>query len=171
MQHRHRVVLVAFSLLWTVQASVAQERAYGPGREFGLGVIIGEPAGISAKLWTSGTTAFDAGMGWSLDGDRVGNYRGSYIGGDRIHLHFDHLWHEMDAIPSTERFPVYYGIGAGFNSGGGYGNTLAVRGVLGVAWLPRGTPIDVFLELAPALQITPFTGFGVGLSLGARYFF
>jgi len=167
----HRVLLMALCIMWTIQASVAQQRAYEPGRDFGIGVIIGEPTGISAKLWTSGTTAFDAGIGWSLGADRFDRYSGSYIGGDRVHIHVDYLWHAMDAIQSTERFPVYYGIGGRLNSGGGWSSSFAVRGVIGIAWLPRSVPIDVFLELAPSLQLTPSTGFGLDLGLGARYFF
>jgi len=53
---------IALLLFFTVQGSVAQERG------FGLGVIIGEPTGISAKLWTSPVNAFDFGLGWSIGG-------------------------------------------------------------------------------------------------------
>jgi len=167
----HRGVLVALCLLWAAQGMVAQHLEYSPSRDFGIGVIIGEPTGISAKLWTSGTTAFDAGLGWSVGRDRVGRYYASYVGGNRVHLHVDHLWHAMDAIEATERFPVYYGIGGRINSGGGTNSSLAVRGVIGIAWLPRGTPVDVFLELAPSLELTPSSGFGLDAGLGARYYF
>ena len=37
---------------------------------FGLGIIFGEPTGLSAKLWTSKVNAFDFGLGWSVGGDR-----------------------------------------------------------------------------------------------------
>lgn len=39
--------VIALCLFLAVQGSVAQER------RFGLGVIIGEPTGISGKVWTS----------------------------------------------------------------------------------------------------------------------
>src|SRR5689334_22793050 len=96
-------------LCLAVQISNAQERS------FGLGVIIGEPSGISAKLWTSPTTAFDFGLGWSVGGDRVGHYEGEYDGSSRVHFHADYLWHSFEAIHSSERFPLYYGVGARFN--------------------------------------------------------
>jgi hypothetical protein len=157
--------VIALCLFLAVQGSVAQER------RFGLGVIIGEPTGISAKLWTSPVNAFDFGLGWSMGGDRIGKYDGYYNGGSRVHFHMDYLWHSFEAIHSTERFPLYYGIGGRINTGAGYNSSLAVRGVLGIAWLPRGTPIDVFLELAPSLQLTSSTGFGIDAGFGARYFF
>ena len=152
-------------LLVTVQTTMAQER------KFGLGIIIGEPSGLSAKLWTSNVNAFDFGLGWSIGGDRISRYDGSYNGGSRVHMHMDYLWHSFDAINSEERFPLYYGIGGRINSGAGYNSSAAVRGVIGVAWMPRQTPIDIFLELVPSLQLTSSTGFAIDAGLGARYYF
>jgi len=158
-------VVITLCFFFVVQVSHAQER------KFGLGVIIGEPTGISAKLWTSSITAFDFGLGWSMGGDRIGNYGGIYNGGSRTHFHMDYLWHAFEAIHSTERFPLYYGIGGRINTGAGYNSSLAVRGVFGIAWMPRETPVDVFLEIAPSLQLTSSTGFAIDASIGARYFF
>jgi hypothetical protein len=152
-------------LVLSATPSIAQERP------FGLGVIIGEPTGLSAKLWTSSVNAFDFGLGWSIGGDRIGKYKGLYDGGTRVHFHMDYLWHAFDAIHSSERFPLYYGIGGRLNTGAGYDNSLAVRGVFGIAWLPHATPIDVFLELVPSLQLTTSTGFSLDAGFGARYFF
>lgn len=155
----------ALCLFLAAQTSIAQDR------KFGLGVMVGEPTGLSAKLWTSSTTAFDFGLGWSVGGDRIGRYDGYYDGGSRIHFHMDYLWHAFDAIRATERFPLYYGIGGRINTGAGYRNSVAVRGVFGIAWLPRETSMDVFLEVAPSLQLSPSSGFGMDAALGARYFF
>ena len=157
--------IIALCIVLAVQGSVAQDRG------FGLGVIIGEPTGISAKLWTSSVNAFDFGLGWSIGGDRIGKDKGYSDGGSRVHFHMDYLWHAFNAIHSSERFPLYYGIGGRINTGGGYDASVAVRGVFGIAWLPHNTPIDVFLELVPSLQLTPSTGFGIDAGIGARYFF
>jgi hypothetical protein len=156
---------IAFCLFLGVQSSIAQNR------NFGLGVIIGEPTGISAKLWTSSENAFDFGLGWSVGGDRIGNYDGNYNGGNRVHFHMDYLWHSFDAIHSSERFPLYYGIGGRINNGGGYNSSVAVRGVFGIEWMPHKAPIDVFFELVPSLQLTSSTGFGIDAGFGARYYF
>jgi hypothetical protein len=159
------IAIMTFCLLFVVQETFAQQRP------FGLGIIIGEPTGVSAKLWTSSDNALDFGLGWSYGGDRIGRYDGYYDGGSRVHFHMDYLWHSFDAIRSTERFPLYYGIGGRINSGAGYSSSFAVRGVFGIAWMPRETPIDVFLELVPSLQLSPSSGFGLDAGLGARYFF
>jgi hypothetical protein len=164
MKHLYLAV-IALCLFLAVQVSVAQEH------NFGLGVIIGEPTGISAKLWTSSVNAFDFGLGWSVGGDRIGKYDGHYNGGSRVHFHMDYLWHSFEAIHSTERFPLYYGFGGRINTGAGYSSSAAVRGVIGIAWMPRETPIDIFLEVVPSLQLTSSTGFAIDAGLGARYFF
>ena len=156
--------VIALCVFFSVQMSNAQQRT------FGLGLIIGKPTGISAKLWTSNDNAFDFGLGWSYGGDRFGRYDGYYNGGSRTHIHMDYLWHAFDAIHSTERFPLYYGIGGRFKGGGNEGS-LAVRGVFGLAWMPRQTPTDIFLEVAPSFELTPSTGFAIDAALGARYYF
>jgi hypothetical protein len=158
------IAVLTLCMFLIVQGSIAQDHG------FGLGVIIGEPTGISAKLWTSSVNAFDFGLGWSIGGDRIGKYKGYYNGGRRVHFHMDYLWHSVDAIHSSERFPLYYGIGGRINSGAGYDGSAAVRGVFGIAWWPHKVPMDVFLELVPSLQLTSSTGFGIDAGIGARYY-
>ncbi len=157
--------VIVLCVLFAVTGAIAQDRG------FGLGLIIGEPTGISAKLWTSSDNAFDFGLGWSIGGDRIGDSKSGYDGRNRVHFHMDYLWHSFHAIRSSERFPLYYGIGGRINSGGSYESSAAVRGVFGIEWMPHSTPIDIFLELVPSLQLTPSTGFGLDAGIGARYFF
>jgi hypothetical protein len=152
-------------LFLIVQGSAAQDRG------FGLGIILGEPTGFSAKLWTSPTTAFDFGLGLSVGGDGFRRSSGTFGGQSRIHFHMDYLWHSFEAFKSDVRLPVYYGVGGRFNTGAGYNNSAAIRGVFGILWLPRQAPVDLFLELAPTLQFTSPAGFGMDAGIGARYYF
>ena len=158
------LIIVAGLILFVSKPIEAQDHG------FGMGLIIGEPTGVSAKLWTSKINAFDFGLGVGVGGDRI-NYNGNYDNGSRVHFHMDYLWHSFSAISSSERFPLYYGLGARINTGGGYDESIGIRGVFGIVWLPRATPIDVFLELVPVLQLTKSTGLGVDAGLGIRYFF
>ena len=157
--------ILVIHLLLPIDVSTAQER------NFGLGVIVGEPTGISAKLWTSPGNAFDFGLGWSIAGNRWENNEGQGNGENRMHFHMDYLWHAFNAIKSEERFPLHYGFGGRVNTGGGYNTSVAVRGVIGIGWMPRETPIDIFVELVPGLQVSPSTGFVIDAGLGARYYF
>ena len=141
-------------------------------RQFGLGASVGEPVGVSAKLWVTPTNALDFGLGWSIGGDRIGGmYDGEYNGDSRIHFHFDYLFHLFDAVGSTGQYPVYYGIGGRFNTGGGYFNSLAVRFVSGFAWMPKETPIDLFIEFVPSYQLTSEPGWAIDSAIGIRYYF
>ena len=143
----------------------------GQDHGFGIGIILGEPTGISAKLWTSKDNAFDFGLGFAIGGDRISNHDNYYYGTSRVHFHVDYLWHSFNVIRSTERFPIYYGFGARFNSGGGYDGSFGIRGVIGIAWFPHSTPIDIFVELVPVFQLTSSAGLGFDAGLGIRYFF
>ena len=153
--HRKRTcyTIIALCLLFAIQVSVAQERG------FGLGVIIGEPTGISAKLWTSPVNAFDFAIGWSTRK------------GSQTDFHMDYLWHSFEAIHSSERFPLYYGFGGRIITGAGNDASVAIRGVFGITWMPHNTPIDIFLEVAPTLQLTSSTGLSIDAGIGARFYF
>jgi len=78
------LVIVMFSNL-----SLAQSKG------FGLGVIIGEPTAISAKYWTSNNTAFDFGLGYSLEKR------------SRMHFHADYLFHSKNIFNSVENISLY----------------------------------------------------------------
>ena len=144
---------------------------FAQDRRFGLGIIIGEPTGLSAKLWVTPVNAFDFGLGWSVGGDRLYKYDGGYNGDSRVHFHMDYLWHWFSAIQSSNRFPLYTGLGGRVNSGGGYSTSVAARGVLGIAWIPDQAPIDIFVEIVPSLQLVPGTGFGMDAGFGGRFYF
>ena len=88
-----RFIVVLFALV----AAVAAARPSG----IGLGVIIGEPTGLSAKAWLSDNTAADAGAAWSVWG-----------GYQALHIHADFLLHSFNVFPvDPGELPLYYGVG------------------------------------------------------------
>lgn len=175
--------------------------AWAGGKSFGLGVMLGDPTGLSAKLWTSTSTALDFGVGWSGYGrgrygywdpacenlayyrKNVGYCDDQIIDGRRgfgpyddygwrvFHLHADYLFHNFDVIRSTERFPLYYGPGLNINYWDYDFLQMGVRGVLGIAWMPRTAPMDLFIELVPVLEIYPTTDVDVSGGIGGRFYF
>ncbi len=133
----------------------------------GLGIIIGEPTGLSLKTWLSGNKAFAAGVAWSFSSDAT------------FHFHADYLIHRFDLIHTPElqgSMPVYYGIGARFklkddNKRRDNDDKLGIRFPLGLSYLPPQTPLDVFLEIVPILDIVPDTSVGFNAAIGIRYYF
>ena len=144
---------------------------HAQSKKFGLGVIFGEPTGLSAKLWLSNTNALAFGLGWSVQGYRFNGFDSDYDRVTRTHIHVDYLWYSFNAISSSREFPLFYGIGGRINTGQEYSGTFGVRGVLGIAWLPRSTPLDIFIEVVPTLLLVNSTGFGIDAGIGARFFF
>ncbi len=125
---------------------------------FGLGIILGEPTGISFKSWQSREIAFDAALAWSLG--KNGN----------IHIHVDYLIHNYDIIKLHKaKLPVYFGIGGRLESKDE--SALGVRIPLGMSYMFEKAPIDLFFEIVPTLNIIPETIFDLEGGIGVRYYF
>jgi hypothetical protein len=134
--------------------SIVNAQSSGPG----LGIIVGEPTGISFKYWTGSTTAFDAALAWSFTDEGA------------FHIHGDYLFHNMRLISVPDgMLPFYYGIGARIKTAND--TKFGIRVPLGLAYLFQTAPIDIFLEIVPILDLTPKTNFAINAALGARYFF
>jgi hypothetical protein len=143
------IVLMAFLMLGS---ALAQEEG------FGLGVIIGEPTGISCKGWTGNRSAIDFAAAWSFEKKAA------------VHLHGDLLWHNFGAV-EAERGDInlYYGIGGRikFEDDGKAG----IRFPLGLGYIFDNAPLDFFLEVVPILDLAPKTDFSLNAAMGMRYFF
>lgn len=155
-------ILVALFLFGSLQTTKAQKSE----NKIGIGAIIGEPTGLSLKAWTSGTTAFDAGLAWSL-----GRY-------DAINIHADYLWHSFKPFNEIEsgQLPIYYGVGGrivfadNFPNQGDNQAIIGIRGPVGLNYLLEDAPIGLFLEVAPILNIVPETDFDVDGAIGIRFY-
>ena len=153
-----RRTTIAVLVLTLLALSAYDLRAQNKGT--GLGVILGEPTGISFKHWLSGATAVDAGLAWSFAADDV-------------HFHMTYLIHAFDWIKSRDEFGsrlnFYYGVGgrARFDKDSRAGG----RGVIGLVYFFKGAPLDAFLEIAPIMDMVPETDFDLNGGIGIRYFF
>jgi hypothetical protein len=128
---------------------------------FGLGVIVGEPTGISAKLWMSRRTAVDGAVAWSFE---------KHAG---VHLHGDFLVHDYSLIKvSKGRLPLYYGIGGRIKTWEDErDDNVGVRIPVGLEYLFDTAPFDLFVEVVPILDLAPETELNLNAALGARYYF
>jgi len=125
---------------------------------FGLGVIVGEPTGISVKAWMGRGGAICAAAGWSLTETEYINFHGDYI------------FHNFSLI-NVEKgsLPVYYGVGIRIKTKGE--TKFGVRIPVGIDYLLDNAPLDIFFEIVPVLDLTPETKFRFSAGLGIRFFF
>jgi hypothetical protein len=128
------------------------------GKELGIGLIVGHPTGLSAKVGLGGRLAIDAALGWRF-GDSAG-----------LRLHGDLLVHQTLTRGSGMALALYVGIGP---SVGAHRDQvgLAVRLPVGLALTFGSTPIDTFLELVPSLGILPGSSFFLNAAIGVRLWF
>ena len=133
---------------------------------FGIGVVLGEPTGISAKLYLRDDRAIDVGVGEAF-------------AASGLDVHGDYLFHPW-ILQNRDTFvlPVYLGPGLRFidYAGGADGPShvaLGLRAVVGILFDFKSVPLDVFLEVAGIGQYDFKTSFGIGGSAGAgvRYYF
>lgn len=156
----NRIIFVSIlTVLFCFGALNAQDKG------FGIGIILGEPTGLSMKFWTSYNTAADIAAAWS------------FVNGSAIHLHADFLLHNFGLIKlNFDKLPIYYGIGGRIKFVEDAGNDnhkyrLGVRIPVGLNYLPSRIPFDFFFEIVPLLDLIPKTDFSINGGIGFRYFF
>ena len=146
--------LAAFSLF----AILGVSRAEAAGGPTGVGVIVGDPTGISLKHWLTEGTAIDAAFAWSLDES------------DAFGIHADYLRHVPGLVKiASAEFPLHYGIGGLLVLADS--SAFAFRAPVGLSYRFQAEPIDIFAELAGVLLVAPSTDFDIHVGVGARYFF
>lgn len=132
--------------------------AFAQDGKFGLGVVLGEPTGISAKLWLGETSAIDGVVAWS------------FINNSSITIHADYLLHFLDVFSLEEkRIPLYVGIGGTISLA--TETAFGVRIPFGATYFFDSVPLDIFLEVAPIFLFLPATTFDFSGGIGVRYYF
>jgi hypothetical protein len=135
---------------------------HGP---FGLGIELGAPTGITGKFFFSHANAIQIGFGYG--------YRIDFERAAVFWLTGDYLYHFMDVIPPIQRAGMlapYVGFGLQFGAGDG-GALFGVRVPLGMSFLMRPAPLEIFVEIAFGIGLVPATyGLFDGV-LGARFYF
>jgi hypothetical protein len=132
----------------------------------GVGIILGEPTGISAKLYLKDDQAIQGAVGFAF-----------YGGG--IHVHADYVFHPF-ILQDKESLVLPFYVGPGvrvidYRSGRDSAYfALGLRAVAGILFDFKEVPLDAFLEVGGVLEYG-FSGhggdFALNLGAGARYYF
>jgi hypothetical protein len=153
---KNKILLLGLTIFLLPLVSLAQQG------DFGLGVIVGEPTGLSWKIWSRGTTAIAGAAAWSFGGR------------DAFHLHADYLFHHFRFFTvSKGRLPFYYGLGVRFlfHEEGEDRTRVGVRLPLGIEYIFAGPPLSLFMEIVPILDLAPGTDFDLNGAVGIRFYF
>lgn len=148
-------IVLSMALIGLIFGLVESAEAQSRHGNTELGVILGEPTGLSLKLWQSDRSAYDAAVAWSF-GDN-----------ESVHVHADYLRHNWLDVDNGS-LALYYGIGARalFSNNSRMGARIPV----GLQYILPSTRLSLFFEVAPTFDVIPETRFGVNGGLGIRFF-
>lgn len=155
---RSLLMALAFSAIFSPLApSKAQ------AEDFGLGIILGDPSGLSAKMKLDHGHSVDAALAYSS-----GRHSG-------LQLHADYLWDRARSWGTTQGpLDMYYGLGARLISYEDHyhdhdsGVSFGPRGSLGLSFNINNPNVEVFGELAMVLEVVPSIGADIDAGIGAR---
>lgn len=144
------VLILIGSFCWS--NAEAQEQG------FGLGVLLGEPTGVSFKFWTGYKTAVAGAAAWSF------NHEAS------LHMHADYIKHNYRLIKTgNEYLPFYYGLGIRVKNE--KDTRVGIRIPIGINYMFKRAPLDIFVEFVPVFDLIPRTDLFFNGGIGIRYFF
>lgn len=134
-----------------------------PKEKVGVGVILGDPTGLSANYIFEPNRSVDAAIAYSFDND------------DKLYLHSTYLFRNPNRVKlgGAANAGWYYGIGGRFIYEEDVKDNirLGVRGALGANMNFKKIPIELFAELAPVVDIVKETDFGLDAGIGVRIYF
>ena len=148
-----KLFFISFFILSFGAISFAQESGYG------VGIIVGEPTGLSGKYWVDKINAIDAGVAIGFLGVNT-----------EFSLHTDYLYHINNLIKWKYKLPFYYGFGVRMRFASNNPIKFGVRGVVGIIVYLKKIPVDIFFEIAPSFRLLPTTGLDLDIAIGGRYY-
>lgn len=129
--------------------------------EAALGVVIGDPTGLSGRVALDGRHSLEGALAYS-----TGHY-------DGLHIHGTYLWDRARSFSTTEGpIDLYYGLGVrliAVNRGSQDGKiALGPRAPLGLLYNFNDPNVEIFGELSLALDLTPKTDVDLDVGIGVR---
>ncbi len=131
---------------------------YKAANGFGAGIVFGISSGISFKNWVSREGALQFDVSWDFHWGAIG-------------IGVAYLFHNFKLIKVKDSLlPLYFGI-KGWLGLSSHSFALGVQVPLGIVWIPKEAPIDIFLQIEPGIALIPATSFAPNAGLGIRYYF
>jgi hypothetical protein len=172
--------LIAILVVGLTASAPAHADGWGPSyvgkRKFGLGIELGEPTGLTGKLFIAPSNAIDFGLGEQYH---------QYYAGDGLHIYADYLWHPA-VLTRADAFdlPFYVGVGGRIwffdyncpaNGPCDQSAAFGVRVPVGISFDFRRVPLDIFVQAVPTLDFFEHYRHDIYLdidfSVGVRFWF
>jgi hypothetical protein len=156
-----------WAIAWTFPTSaVAQPSGIGIGAQMAASNTGGRaPVGLSLKSWINERQAVTGATSFLVGDDEFDSPLSFWI------LEGNYLFHNFQTVTvENGDLGLYVGGGAQFMINEASDNDLAFRAPLGINYIFEDAPADVFVEIAPTLQITDPTLLRFDGAIGFRYF-
>ncbi len=149
------IIAVVFIMAFAVNVNAQSN-------QFSLGANILTSTGLSAKYGLTNNTALTGMLGFSL----YSNSGAVYLQGNY------NKYGSIDAFDvESGLLRYYYGGGVNVTMGNNGNAGIGGRIPLGLEYILEGAPLEIYMDLAPTLDVLPNTHFYLGGSLGLRYIF
>jgi hypothetical protein len=142
--------LIFTAALTAVLMVPSQASAQGTG----LGVVVGEPTGVTARFMRGGNN-FQVHAAWSFIDEGAFRISGDYL--------------RSGTVGEADFPPFYFGLGVRVKFADK--SQVAIRVPLGLNYFFRNDPFEIFGEIVPGLRVVPSTHFDFGAAAGVRYYF
>ncbi|MCO4746725.1 MAG: hypothetical protein KC912_18160 [Proteobacteria bacterium] len=157
-----RLILASVCLLASTTASAVE---VGNGKNIGVGLVLGEPTGVTGKFYLSKNHAIDVTLGTgTYDNDRD----------SRLWVHGVYLWHPS-VLHSDPDFDLGWHVGVGGFVADRHnrdGASIGARVPAGLDFTLSKVPLQFFADVAADVELVPdVVELYLGLGLGGRYFF
>lgn len=127
--------------------------AQDPPSAFGLGIVVGEPTGLTARFM-KGENNFQIHAAWSFAGDAALQLNGDYLRSGNVN--------------TEPMIPFYFGLGVRAKFADK--SQIGIRIPLGVNYFLKENPIEFFGEIVPILDVVPSTEFDLNGAVGVRLY-
>lgn len=140
-----------------------------PAHSDSLGIIVGEPTGLSYKHGLQNGNSIATAAAWSFGEN------------ESLQIHADYLFNTGKLNTPAElkgNSQWYLGAGARLklkddndNGRNRDDDLLGVRLPLGINFYPLQAPVELFAEIVPVMDLIPHSDFDINAAIGARYIF
>ena len=153
---KFKTVFTFFTLFIATSSLTAQNEG------FAVGAQLFSPTGISAKATISDKAAISGVLAFNIN-----EFSNS------VNLQTNLILNGKDDTFNIESglLRPYYGVGVEIRFSENFDNGIGIRLPLGIEYALQDQPLELYMDMAPTINIGPSSAFFLSSSMGVRYFF